>query len=72
MAPIPLVHLLIHGSIVPRIKPSALIIHNLGLLIFLQHPIHSSLAFLINVVDVFPLPFPFRISFRLLYFFRLR
>ena len=52
--------------------------HTEGGLIFLQHPINSSLAFLIlalnvlaNVVNVL-LPFPFRIAVRLLYFFRLR
>lgn len=47
-SPIPLIHLLLHWSIIPRIKPSTLIIiDNLGLLIFIQHPINSSLAFLI-------------------------
>jgi hypothetical protein len=80
IALIPLVYLLLHRSIVLGIKPSALIIiYNPGLLVFLQHPINNSLAFLILafialivVVNVFSLPFPFRIAVRLLHFFRLR
>jgi hypothetical protein len=60
--------------LVPRIKPTALIvIHNLHILVFLQHQINSGLAFLtlalIVVVDVFPLSFPFYMAVRLLDFF---
>jgi len=69
VTPLPLVHLLLHWSLIPHVKSTTHIdILHLHLSVLLQHPIDSRLTLLVVIINVLPISvsFPFRVAVCLL------